>query len=133
MTNLEKWNFYLKDLESPQVFLDWTFYGMISAALQRRLWIGSFGKKEIYPNLYLIFIGPAGVGKSIAANEAKSLFKSFDGFNDKGRPTSIIKTAPDSVTLEALTRFLHNNYVTRPWPANFGKPDISWCVSNLEG
>jgi len=121
MTNLEKWRFYCKDFESPDIYITWTYYSMISAALQRRVWIGFEGHKEIYPNLYVVFIGPPGVGKTISAGEAKKVFKSFDSFTKEGKPSSIIKLAPDSVTLEALTRYMHNNYTTTKWPEGYGR------------
>ena len=39
MTNIEKWRHFLKDLESPDMFVDWGFYSMIATALQRRVWL----------------------------------------------------------------------------------------------
>jgi len=123
MTNFERWRYYTKDYESPDQFINWTFYVMISAALQRRVWWGEQeqNSKDIYPNQFVIFIGPPASGKTLAAGDAKALFKSFDGFDEKQRPKSLIKTGPSSVTLEGLTRYLHTNYTIVQYPASFGK------------
>lgn len=59
---LEAWRFYLKDCESPDSFIDASFYYLISAALQRRVYLGS-DEKPLFPNLYVIFVGPPAVGK----------------------------------------------------------------------
>lgn len=128
--NLDRWRFYCRDFESPDLFIDWTFYAMISAALQRRVWIGREGFKELYPNQYMIFIGPPAIGKTVAAGEATKLFKSFDIFEPGGKPKTLFKIAPSSITLEALTRFLHNNYTINQWPPELNKPKGSVYTSS---
>ena len=62
-TNLERWRYFLKDMESPELFIDWGFYSMIATALQRRVWLypDTF---TLYPNLFVILIGPPAAGKS---------------------------------------------------------------------
>lgn len=116
MTNLQRWNFYTQDLESPQLFIDWTYYGLISAVLRRQVCIN--GRPDmrqsnlIFPNLFLIFVAGPGVGKSIAMSEAKRVIQSFDGFDKSGKATSLIRLGPSSVTLEALLRYLNLGYTT---------------------
>lgn len=114
--NIDRWKYYLQDYESPDIFIEWTYYAMIGASLQRRVAIGTYPQSHIsapnnvYPNLYVIFIAEPGIGKSQAANQAKYVFSSFDQPDKDGKLKQIIKRAPDSITLEAFTRFLHNNY-----------------------
>lgn len=64
MTNLEAWRFYLKDIISPDSFIDMGFYYLISAALQRRVYLGS-DELPLFPNQYITFVGPAAVGKGL--------------------------------------------------------------------
>lgn len=66
MTNLQKWRYYLQDLESPDIFIDLTFYWTISAVLQRRVYFGPW-KEPLFPNVYFVFVANPGVGKSRAA------------------------------------------------------------------
>ena len=63
MTNLERWRLYMKDITSPNSFIDFGFYFMISAALQRRVWLWSEDHSPLYPNLYVIMVGEPGLGK----------------------------------------------------------------------
>ena len=63
MSNLEKWRLYLRDFESPDLYIDWGFYFLISTCLQRRVWT-SQGINAIYPNLFMLLVGPPACGKS---------------------------------------------------------------------
>ena len=115
MTNLERWRVFLQDLESPDIFIDATFYAMISAALQRNLSWRTLPHKSppgsIFPNIYFIFIGPSGIGKSSAANWGKEMFKSFGGFDQLEQAGKrLIKVAPSSITLQQLYRYMSTNY-----------------------
>ena len=37
LTNLEHWNNMMRDVESPQEFIDWSFRWLIAASLQRQI------------------------------------------------------------------------------------------------
>ena len=108
MTILEKWRFYLEDLESPDLYLDWGFYFLISSCLQRRIWT-SQGINAIYPNLFMLLVGPPACGKSrlismisdiIEDNELKIMSK------DKKQTAPLFPYTADSITAEALSRYL---------------------------
>ena len=74
MTNIEKWRYFLKDLESPDLFIDWGFYSMISTALQRRVWLfpDTF---TLYPNLFVLLVGPPAAGKSRVISQVSEHIK----------------------------------------------------------
>lgn len=115
MTNLDRWRLYTRDVESSDIYVDWTFYTMISAALQRRVCLGQIPHlakgRPIFPNIYVIFIGPPGIGKSSAAYWAVELFKTFGGFDSlTSHSKRIIKIAPSSLTVEQLYRYMNTNY-----------------------
>jgi len=62
MTNFEAWHFYMKDCTSPESYITMGFYGMISAALQRRVYLGS-DERPLFSNMYTILVGEPAVGK----------------------------------------------------------------------
>jgi hypothetical protein len=76
MTFMEKWDFYCKEISSPQIFIEWAAYGIIAAALQRRVWTGT-ERKPLFPNLYIILSGPPGVGKGLILSEVKKVLTHF--------------------------------------------------------
>ena len=74
MTNIEKWRHFLKDLESPDIFIDWGFYSMLATALQRRVWLypDTF---TLYPNLFTMLVGPPAAGKSRVISQVSEFIK----------------------------------------------------------
>lgn len=64
MTNLERWRSYLDGLISPDSYINFGYHYLISAALQRRVWIGPDHQK-LYPNQFTTLTGPPGVGKGL--------------------------------------------------------------------
>jgi len=107
MTNCEKWQFYLKDISSPDIYIRWSYYFIVSTCLARRVWL-SKGDSEynIYPNLYLILVAPPGIGKTLPSSSAvdllKSLSKSYTDAEGKPAIKQVIRVSPDTCTLESL-------------------------------
>jgi len=117
LNNLERWNAYLDSIESPQIFVDWTLYLTISAALQRRVCIGGLPNQPVsfqhFPNMYVVFIAPPAIGKTIAASAALDIFRQFT--IQRGEETEkemLIKTGPSSITTQALFKYLATHYTT---------------------
>jgi len=74
MTNLDAWRFYLKDVTSPDSYIDMGFYYMMSAALQRRVYLGS-DELPLFPNQYIIFVGPPAIGKGLVLTRVAEILK----------------------------------------------------------
>src|ERR1700678_3984880 len=74
MTNFEKWRAYTSDLSSPDSYIDWSWRFVISSSLQRRVWFGS-DHMPLFPNMYVILVGEAGIGKGIVIGPATELLK----------------------------------------------------------
>lgn len=74
MTNYEKWRFYMQDFSSPDQFIDWGFYAMFSAALQRRVHLAS-EEKPLYANTFVVLVGPPAAGKGMVLGELARAFK----------------------------------------------------------
>jgi hypothetical protein len=49
---------------SPDIFRKWAGIAAIAGAMERKIWVVSRGT-PLFPNLYIMLIGPPGVGKSI--------------------------------------------------------------------
>lgn len=89
---------YTSHSEPPLNFHIWTCISNISAVLQRKVWL-PWGYNTIYPNMYIILIGPSGCGKGIAMGIGRRLLKEING----------IVVCSESVTREALIRDMRDN------------------------
>jgi hypothetical protein len=150
MTIQENWNIYCENIPSPQPFLDWSFYSMIGAALQRRVWIGDIRAKPLFPNLYTVLVADPGVGKTQAtdpvmrflshwkrgAKENKDVFFDQHEYNNVAKKTqeepTLIQIAPNATTYEALCRsFSRCISAFMPPNSNNGSPTIPYVHSSL--
>lgn len=78
--------------ESPKVYHQWAGLSALSSLVSRRVWVDQ-GVFKPYPNMYVLFVGDAGIKKSTAMNIARKLI----------REIQTIPIAPPSITKEALT------------------------------
>lgn len=117
MTNYERWQIINKNTTSPQSFIDFSFYFMIGAALQRRVWYGDNDPNtpgNLYLNSYVILTGPPGVGKGRVIIPTNSILRHWRIDIESGRlvksseledPTKenyLYPVGPDNVTFEQL-------------------------------
>lgn len=78
---------------SPEIFRKWTAIGMIASAMGRGSYtIISEPDGPIYPNFYIVFVGPPGMGKSIGAGPGRAILRKIPA----------IHTGPDKITPERL-------------------------------
>lgn len=97
MTNFEKWKAMNYGLCSPDNYIDWCWRFVISASLQRRVWFGP-EHMQCYPNMYIILVGKAGIGKGVAIAPVTELLrywkqKDFIGQADTKSVSSQIEKA----------------------------------------
>lgn len=59
----------------PKIFNYWCCIGLISAALEDRVWFDVYKDEPIKPNLYICLIGPGSLGKGLAISQAVKLAK----------------------------------------------------------
>ena len=81
----------MKDITSPQSFIDFGWYYTVAAALQRRVWCGP-EHKPIFPNIYVILVAPPGVGKGLVIKEVEYMLR-YHYLEDPNAPA---KAAPDA-------------------------------------
>lgn len=82
---------FTEGLPTPMPFRLWTAIATVAASLERRCWVET-AKKTLYPNLYVLLVGPPGSGKTVSIDEAKDLLREVKGFH----------LAPSSVTSASL-------------------------------
>lgn len=87
MTNQERWLFYMKDFPSPDSFIEFGWYYIIAASLQRRVWIGPDHAK-LYANIYPILVGGPGVGKGLVIKQVAEILK-FHKLEDPAARTEV--------------------------------------------
>src|SRR5215472_1548354 len=63
-----------ENLESPEIFRKWAGIGVLSAALERRVWSRTKGS-SMYPNMYIMLVAPPGVGKSAIIGHSENLLR----------------------------------------------------------
>lgn len=64
ITNYDRWCLYMRDVTSPDIFIEMGFYYLIASALQRRVYLGS-EEKPLFLNLYIILTAEPGIGKGL--------------------------------------------------------------------
>ncbi len=87
---------YTFQLESPDSYHKWTALSTVAACLGRKVWI-QLGYFPVFPNMYVVLVGPAGrCRKGVAINSGTDLIL---GMKD-------VKISADAITREALIRMI---------------------------
>jgi hypothetical protein len=107
LTNWNKWREYTSGLPSPDNYIDWGWLYTVSAALQRRVWLGP-PHQQCFPNLYVILVGPPGVGKGLVLKEVTSMLKHWTLDLASGNTTSA-KTEDEKARVEEVSKLNKQN------------------------
>lgn len=92
---------YTENTEPPKAYHIWTGVSLVGGALQRKVHL-TWGFETIYPNMYIVLVGPSGkCRKGTAMAIGRDLFKSL------GLPMT-----SESITREALIRRMKAVYTT---------------------
>jgi len=130
--NLEKYRLYCKKMESPTIYIDFSFYSLIASCLQRRVWLGD-NDFEIYPNLYIVFVGEPGTGKTIATAVNKRILQRLTWLHPgKNMLEQVINIAADTTSVEALIVSLSKCSQSFEWPPGSWKAHASTSVISEE-
>lgn len=86
---------YTEGRGSPRLYRKWTAIFTIASTLERKCWIIT-NKGILFPNKYVLLVGPAGVGKSLCTRTGHDL---LDGLRSPETPFFL---APTSVTKASL-------------------------------
>lgn len=88
---IDSWLIYSNVLSSPPIFRKWAGIGILSGVLERKVWVHTKGSR-LYPNLYIILVGPPGVGKSAILSQSERILRSVPE----------LYVAPSSLTTASL-------------------------------
>lgn len=90
---------YTEETEPPVLYRKWTAISCLAAALKRKCWLPWDIDGKLYPNLYVVLVGPPGkCRKGTAMSSGMSLVKELG-----------IKLAPNSLTREQLINELEDS------------------------
>lgn len=108
---IESYTHYTRLDEAPEQFHLWTSLAMLSAAVNRNCWMER-GYGQTFPNLYILFLGPSGVGKSSASGIGISMLKTtplqVHIFKDFITPAGLIEfMAGACVSTEIQGKIIH--------------------------
>lgn len=96
---------YTKNTEPPTSYHVWTGMALVAGALQRKVFL-KWGFETIYPNLYVVLVGPSGkCRKGTAMGIGRDIFKQI------GLPL-----ISESITREGLIRRMKNSVATYQLP-----------------
>jgi energy-coupling factor transporter ATP-binding protein EcfA2 len=93
-------------IPSPEIFRRWAALSTISAALQRRAYLVVRGEK-LFCNLFVLLVGPPGVGKTRAIRLGQELL----------RPHSHIKLLPQKTSSSKVIGAIINSFSTYTYEA----------------
>lgn len=96
---------YTDVLSSPPIFRKWAGISILSSVLERKVWVRTKGS-DLYPNLYVILVGPPGVGKSAVLSGVERVLRTVPDLH----------VAPSSVSAASLVDSLQlaNRKIIRP-------------------
>ena len=104
---------YVEETETPRHFWLWGGISTLASTLQRKVWL-PFGRKKLYPNMYVMVVAPPGECRKASPLEfSEDILREID-----------IPRFADSPTKRALTKALDKvraNQMFRPPPVD-GKP-----------
>jgi hypothetical protein len=87
---IEAYFSYVAGTEPPATFHRWSFLSSVGALLGRQVWF-PFGSSNIYPNMFVMFIGDPGTRKSTAVKTATKLLRAAGYASFSAQKTSMEK------------------------------------------
>jgi len=92
---LETFLHYTREAESPRSFFTWTGLASISATLRSSVW-QEWQYNKLYPNIFVLLIGPPAVGKALPMKLSSKLLKS----------AGVVKVIEGSASMQAVIKTL---------------------------
>ena len=88
----ECWQLRMREVTSPQSFIDFGIYFAVAAYLQRRVWTNADHQK-LYPNIYPILVADPGVGKGLVIKPVMELIKKHKLTDALSKPVDMSSAA----------------------------------------
>ena len=123
LTNwIDSYMLYMENTESARVFHKWTALSVIASCLRKKVSLG-LGRISIYPNMYVVFVGPPGAPR-------KSQAISF-GIEFLTQISDII-TSADAITPQALIEDLEKSAIDEQMPDGSTYQHASLTITSKE-
>lgn len=92
--------------EAPDSYVIWSAVSVVSAVLKKKVWVKR-GPYKIYPNQYIVLVGPPGVGKGTAVTPAHAFIKNHkpalsNYLNDRVTAPEIINKLSDGFATTSI-------------------------------
>jgi hypothetical protein len=100
---IESFEKYSEGLRSPAIFRKWAGIVAVAGALERRVWVRASGM-DLYPSLYVVLVGPPGVGKTVAIVQTEMLWRKSEHLHVA--PTSVTKASLLDTLAEATQKIV---------------------------
>lgn len=98
MSFLSNYSTWTEGTEAPENYHFWSGIAALSAIVSRRVWL-DMGLFQIYPNLYIVLLGPAGNGKTTCMRVAKNIVRDIGD----------IPFSAEAQTKESVVRYMRDN------------------------
>ena len=148
---IESYEEYTEILPSPALFRKWVAIFFVAAAMERRVWVRTMGS-ALYPNLYVLLVGPPGIGKGVAMHPAEAMMRDvpeihvgpsdmttasmIDALNESVRRVIILGGNPPFDGVSLTHSGLQGTRGAHPWLGDFAdeQPNgyLRWIYSRSE-
>ncbi len=115
---LAAWSSYTENTESPSSYHLWGGISVIASCLRRRVYM-DWGHTRIFPNQYVVLVGPSGNRKGEPITIASEMLEGLES----------IHLIPEATTRQSLARFLKNSVET--FQDETGTPVSECAVTGL--
>lgn len=111
---------FAEETEAPRQFWLWAGISTLASALQRKTWL-FFGAEKLYPNIYVLLVGPPACRKAAPISFSKRILGELN-----------VPVAADSSSKRRFTSALDKTAATELWYFN-GKPMPQCAMSIISG
>ncbi len=105
---IDSWLQYMENSEAPTIYNKWVAVSMIAAALERKVFIR--WEKILYPNFFIILVGPPGCRKGTAMGPGRDLLDEINiniAADTGSREKLIDRLSEASNNFDALDHTIH--------------------------
>jgi hypothetical protein len=84
------------DLATPAIYRPWVAVSVLASTMGRRAWTSIRGDRPLFPNMYIVLVGPPGEGKTEIINRGQKALRGLQTVN----------LAPDKLSPERFTEIM---------------------------
>jgi energy-coupling factor transporter ATP-binding protein EcfA2 len=112
----------------PENFIIWSALSLVGAALKNSVYF-QIGTYTLYPNMFIVLVGPPGVGKGASMNILEQMITDT-------KPNQVVNTLSDRITAERIIERISDGWSTAPQLKNMqlvlGKNDHNCLLFSSE-